>query len=231
MNRRSLLTATVASVMLPGAVKAEGRGHVQGSDKTPDAALIAACNEYLSINQAWSTYCSTRCDIELGDPGLTMLEPLAALVEQIVVLRATTAEGHLARARCKAFYWLPEADVCKDDPAGAAEDRFEAAELRDLIAMEREAAIPGVVPQAIRTAHPDAELLTACAALDRLERAYLATYVRGVDDGPEWDAAEAERDRLADAQEPLAERICELRALTERGKLPALAASLCGMRS
>ena len=40
-----------------------------------------------------------------------------------------------------------------------------------------------------------------------------------MDDGPEWDAAEAERDRLADAQEPLADRICELRAVTREGQV------------
>ena len=66
---------------------------------------------------------------------------------------------------------------------------------------------------------PDAELLQACAEFDALEQAYLATYVPGVDDGPEWHAAEVERDRLADAQEPVADRICELRAVTREGQV------------
>jgi hypothetical protein len=40
-----------------------------------------------------------------------------------------------------------------------------------------------------------------------------------VDDGPEWDAAEPKRDRLGDTQEPLADRICELRAVTREGQV------------
>ena len=66
--------------------------------------------------------------------------------------------------------------------------------------------------------HPDAELLEACAAFDALERAYIAAggdYALG---SPEENAAEAERERLSDAQDPLVERMCELREVTREGQ-------------
>ena len=135
MNRRNLLTTAAATVMLPSAVKAAEYGQVAH----PDADLIIACNEYLRIERAWSAHCEAvgERDIEDDDPALAMLEPLPALVEQIVALRATTAEGHLARARCMAFAFLPGHSACQDDPEGATEDRLEAAMLRDLTRMER----------------------------------------------------------------------------------------------
>ena len=73
----------------------------------------------------------------MGDPGLAILGPAPALVEVIVALPAITAEGHLARARCMAFYYLFGHSGCRDNPEGAAEDRFKSALLRDLATMER----------------------------------------------------------------------------------------------
>ncbi len=66
--------------------------------------------------------------------------------------------------------------------------------------------------------HPDAELIAVCAEFDRLEQAYID---RGGDyepGSPEDDAAEAERDRLSAAQDPLVARMCELRATTREGQ-------------
>ena len=68
------------------------------------------------------------------------------------------------------------------------------------------------------TPSPDAELLEACSALDTLERAYIAAggdYALG---SPQEDMAEAERARLSEAQDPLVERMCELRAVTREGQ-------------
>ncbi len=60
--------------------------------------------------------------------------------------------------------------------------------------------------------HPDAELLAACAAFDELERAYIS--ISSTVD----EAADAELDRIADAQDPLVERMCQLRATTREGE-------------
>ena len=104
----------------------------------PDADLIAACTEYLRIQRAFEAYYDTLPgDIEDGDPGIAIVSQAPALVEAIVALRATTAEGHLARARCMSFFYLPAHSACRDNPEGAVEDRFEAALLRDLVAVER----------------------------------------------------------------------------------------------
>ncbi len=89
------------------------------SQATPDADLIAACADYLRIQRAWSAYCeSLDGDVEKNDPNVSMLDPLATVAEKIVALTATTAEGHAARARCMAFWYLPSHRIAQDDPDG-----------------------------------------------------------------------------------------------------------------
>lgn len=86
--------------------------------------------------------------------------------------------------------------------------------------LEAAAAVPasGAVVQPAPSVHPDAELIALCAAHDDLERRYRAsfdpsspTYVE--DD----DARDLVNDPICDAQEPLAERICAMRATTLEG--------------
>ena len=76
----------------------------------------------------------------------------------------------------------------------------------------------GMVTTTISKAHPDAELLEACAAFDVLERAYLATF-RGFEfDSPEERAGEVERERIAETQHPIVDRICGYHAVTKEGQ-------------
>ena len=70
------------------------------------------------------------------------------------------------------------------------------------------AAAPAVMSEAT-SAHPDAELLAACAAHNELERAYLATGFSYECGTPEYDAAEAEQVRISAAQEPYVTRIAK----------------------
>ena len=56
--------------------------------------------------------------------------------------------------------------------------------------------------------NPDADLIALCAQLDALERAYLATDFAADDHTPAGNAAEAERERIAAAQEPIVDAIC-----------------------
>lgn len=72
----------------------------------------------------------------------------------------------------------------------------------------------GDVPGA---AHPDAELLAACAEFVRLERLWLATDWKAEFDSPEEAAAEVEQTRLRREQKPWLNRICSLRASTLEG--------------
>ena len=85
--------------------------------------------------------------------------------------------------------------------------------LRHLI---RDAGMLGGVAAEIAVSR-DAELLEACAAFDALERAYLATFTGYGNNTPDEAAANAEQGRIQNAQLPLVDRICELRAVTREG--------------
>ena len=301
---------------------------------SPDAGLIAACNEYLRIQREFEGhFVSLPGDIEDDDPAWAILDPLPGLRDRIAGLRARTPNGYFARLSCMAFHHLPSADACRDDPEGATEDRFRAANLRDAVAVVRSdehptpamnhavhpdaeliavctefdacnrqtciihgtgpdcvvdddeanavsgpifarmgvlldrmedlraatpagiqarahslaqhgghggysfdcgdsmvgrllhmlmrdsAALGGSVGVVVRPPSPDAELLAVCAEFDALERAYLATFTGFKAGSPEEEAAEAEQERLRAVQEPLVDRICELRAVTREGQV------------
>ncbi len=65
----------------------------------------------------------------------------------------------------------------------------------------------------------DAELLEACAAFDHLQRSFDAIPGNHPPGSAEEDAADAERGRLCEQQEPLVDRMCQLRAATREGTL------------
>ncbi len=63
----------------------------------------------------------------------------------------------------------------------------------------------------------DAELLAACAVFDQLQRACDAIPGSHPPGSAEEDAADAERERICEQQEPLVDRMCQLRAATRKG--------------
>ncbi len=77
----------------------------------------------------------------------------------------------------------------------------------------------------IPDAPDDAELIAFCAELDVLEREYLATDFAAKPYSPADDQAEAERDRIADAQAPIVDAICARPPQTTAGAM-AVARSL-----
>ena len=106
----------------------------------PDTALLAACGEYLRIQWEFEDYYAAHAGengLDKFDPIWAIFDPKNALVEQIIALPATTAEGCIARARCMAIEYLPQCKECQDNPNAAEMDRFEAAFLRDLVSMKR----------------------------------------------------------------------------------------------
>jgi hypothetical protein len=117
-------------------------GGLLNSEETlrPDAQLIEACNEFLRIERAYEAACQALGDkdIEPDDPANAMLAPVEALTEKIVALRAVTADGFLARARCAAFFYRPEHSACQDDPEEGCDSRFMAAILRDAVRLNGE---------------------------------------------------------------------------------------------
>ena len=84
--------------------------------------------------------------------------------------------------------------------------------------MRDSAALGGSVGGVPMPPSPDTELLETCAAFDELERASLATFQQQEPGSAEETAAEAERERLSEMQEPLVDSICELEALTREGQ-------------
>jgi len=69
-----------------------------------------------------------------------------------------------------------------------------------------------------RAASPDAELLSVLAQFDILELEFNASFGPGDHTNAEWDRREREiRTPLREKQQPLIERICELRAKTPEG--------------
>ncbi|WP_158744133.1 hypothetical protein [Acidisphaera sp. L21] len=66
-------------------------------------------------------------------------------------------------------------------------------------------------------AHPDAELLAACAAFDDLERQALATFAGRDFDDPAEIAADFERESIVEAQIPPVDIIASHHAITKEG--------------
>ncbi len=81
---------------------------------------------------------------------------------------------------------------------------------RSLLAVAGPAALVlgGAAAAAPAVSSPDAELVALCARLDALEREFLATDFAAMPNTPEGDHAEAEQDRIADAQAPIVDAIC-----------------------
>ena len=129
---------------------------------------------------------------------------------QLGELRATTADGIAARARCLALHNL--------DGAFSMDDPDTTTGLLVHYVMRDAAALGGTSGAVQPPPSPDADLLEACAAFDELERAYIATFTGFEAGSPEEDVAEAEQKRLHAAQEPFVDSICELQAVTREGQ-------------
>ena len=212
MNRRNLLSAAAASVMLPGVVKAEGISITGMPSPHPDADLLALVERFIAHEQIIQ---AMPCDAVPGTPAASQEEAEQrqifgvkhALIMQLGDLRATTADGVAARARCLAIH-NSDGAFAMDDP-NTDTGRL----LRYL--MRDAGALGGFAIQPMTS--PDAELLQTCASFDEMERASLATFQGQEPGSAEETAAEAERERLSEAQEPLVERVCELEATTREG--------------
>jgi hypothetical protein len=116
-------------------------GGLLNSEETlrPDAELIAACEDYLRIQRAFEAVCvSLPGNMPDDHPAHQMLDPLPELEERIVALRAVTADGFLARARCAAFFFRLSHSACQDDPEEGCDCRFTAAILRDAVRLNAE---------------------------------------------------------------------------------------------
>ena len=212
MNRRQLLTAATAGVMLPDAVKAEGISVMPTPTAHPDADLLALVERFIAHEQIIR---AMPCDAVPGTPAADQEEAEQrqifglkhALIMQLGDLLAATANGVAARARCLAIH-NSDGAFAMDDP-NTDTGRLLRYLMRDAGALGGSAIQP--------MTSPDAELLQTCAAFDEMERASLATFQGQEPGSPEETAAEMERERLSETQEPLVDRIGELEAITREG--------------
>ncbi len=90
---------------------------------------------------------------------------------------------------------------------------------RSLLAAAGPAALVlgGAAAAAPAVSSPDAELIALCAQLDALEHEFLATDFDAIPNTPAGDHAEAEQDRIADAQAPIVNAICARLPVTHEG--------------
>ena len=131
--RRTFLTSTAAvaagSVLSAAAVPASGA-------VSPDAELIAACAEFSRLDREFGQtdfgadpFSSEADHAEAEQDRICRL--MDEVSDRIVAFRATTSEGHQARARCL-LSWAPELA----DERGCMAWRMRAAVLRDLAGSE-----------------------------------------------------------------------------------------------
>ena len=130
------------------------------------------------------------------------------LLDRMDELRATTPAGIQARAHSLALHagHGQYSFDCNDSMVG-----------RLLTYLMRDSAALAGSP-ASTVASPGAELLKVCTEFDRLERASLATFQGHSFGSPEEAAGQIERERIANAQEPLVDRIFDLQADTLEGR-------------
>ena len=126
-SRRAMLTGSgallagvtgfLAAAAAPGAVQAA---------ESPDAELLAATSKYFEAERLLDEKYGEE-DIEYEDPLLT---EISDSVETIINARASTLEGHRARARAITFYHPSLIDTQR---AQGGDEAMIAALLRDLV--------------------------------------------------------------------------------------------------
>ncbi len=183
----------------------------------PDAVLLALCDAYHRIDAE----AETTADEALRDA----MARRWAVSDQIETTPALTPAGKAAKARV-ALHLLRE---CGETPYSGTMERLVEVALAEAAGLpipdaaeDRDDGRPALGP----VAHPDAELLAACAAVDEVQGRMDALFR-----GPTMVEDERERDALlqplAEEQEPFLEQVVELQARTLAGHV-ARARTLLG---
>ena len=110
MNRRKLLTAAPAAMVLAGAGTAVAH--------QPDAELIALCARYVALNRefcnvgahTWEMLCSDPEWIRCHEAGCAMVPGLHALEDEIADTPARTLQGIRAKAEAARHQLSGDAD-------------------------------------------------------------------------------------------------------------------------
>ena len=203
--------AVVANTVLPLAARAGG-GERYAS---PDAELIAVCAEFDACDRQVNTVHGTGPGCIVDDTEATtatgpLFTRVGILLDRMDALRAATPAGIQARAHSLAQHGR-HGEYSFDCPTTMV-GRLLAYLMRDAAALGGAGAIVSLPPP------PDAELRAVCAEFDAWQQRYLATdFEVAGDDTPKGQATAAEQRRCFDAQDPLVDRMCELRAVTREG--------------
>lgn len=209
LSRRQFGGATLAALCgatFASAVVLPDQGEAFSAAASPDADLVALCAEFFRLNAASSAI--------PDDASFTAaMDARDTLVDRISATTALSAAGLQAKAGVGHFL-MDERRV----PGGSLDDvdTYGLALMRELLA--------GSVDPAPMPANADAELIRLCAECDALQARMDALYVPRADHLPHaqqraWEKARDLLERpLADAQDPLLHRICELRATTPQGQ-------------
>ncbi len=201
-TRRGLLAGAAALAAAPA---------VAAPPPHPDADLLALASRFIDHERLIQTMpCDAETEAQEAAQDVEqhrLLNRKRDLVLAMGELRATTADGIAARARCLAVH---NADgAFSMDAPGTTTSQL----LLDLV---RDAGALGGAGRPVAVS-PDADLVKACAAFDHLQRAFDAIPATHLPGSAEEDAADAERERICEQQAPLVDRMCQLRAVTREG--------------
>ncbi|MGI4796953.1 MAG: hypothetical protein ACRYG8_23455 [Janthinobacterium lividum] len=222
-TRRRVLGGAALAALTGGAFGAAivlpNPGEALSASASPDAGVLAACNAFIAAREHVERLERADAAEDVFDAAVGIMH--AALV-RVSGLQATTPAGLRAKA-----------GVCRDvlamDEPRSGEGRFDGpARRHDVLAASFLADFLGT-PRPLAPApvvvSPDAELIRLCVECDGLQARMDALYAVPRPDNlsnAQHIALEKARDLvekpLADAQDPLLERICELRATTPQGQ-------------
>lgn len=201
------ILAALSGAAFGSAVMLPDPGEAAPALVSPDARLIALCAEFLRFDASAEA-------VSDDDDLAPLIDARDALARRISATPAVSAAGLQAKARVGHFLMIER--HCPGAPFDDV-DTYALALLRELMA--------GAVNPPARPVNPDAELIGLCAECDALQTRVDATYAVPVDEGLTC-AQEIAREKARDianeplhaAQDPLLERICELRATTPEGR-------------
>ena len=207
-SRRQLLGGSILAALTGASVGAAivlpNPSH--GAEASPDAHLLALCAEFFRVD--------TSVEAVPDDDALSLvMEARDTLAQRISATRAVSAAGLQAKARVGGFL------MNERQPSGEPLDDVDSYGL----ALMRELMAGSVEPLPLPVSR-DAELIRLCAECDALQ-AKIDTLWQG-DPTRGMSLAEArtfekardlDQQPFHDAQDPLLERICDLRATTPQG--------------
>lgn len=203
-RRHALSQGAVAALCAPAiaaAVPAKAQtpiGAVPASH--PDAALIGLCTEFLALDAQIQAWDEGRTELPQATSDALVLKH-CRYVRPITETAARTPAGQQIKLRC-ALAVMRNAD------------EVEAPDRDDLVrAALREAIADGALPSA---PNPDADLIAACDAVERLEADYSAA-IRGGKTIEEENARAAAAQPIAAQQQPFIDAVATTSAQTLLG--------------